>query len=99
MNTSSTAPDRRSIPKDKLKIVLLEGIHQSAIDTLNADGYSQIVTAPKALEGQALRDALADANFLGIRSRTQLTADVLAAAPKLTAIGAFCIGTNQIDLH
>jgi len=89
---------RLSVPKDKLKFVLLEGIHPSAIEVLQQDGYTNIVTSPKALAGEALAEAVADAHFLGIRSRTQLTADVLERAPKLTAIGAFCIGTNQIDL-
>ena len=90
---------RLSVPKEKLKFVLLEGIHPSAVDALAADGYSQVVTAPKALAGQELVDAIADAHFVGIRSRTQLTAEVIEQAGKLTAIGAFCIGTNQIDLR
>jgi len=90
---------RLSVPKEKLKFVLLEGIHASAVDALVADGYSQVVTAPKALAGKELADAIADAHFLGIRSRTQLTAKVIEQAGKLTAIGAFCIGTNQIDLR
>ena len=90
--------ERLSTPKEKLKFVLLEGIHQTAIDTLQQDGYTQIVTSPKALSGDALVAAIGDAHFLGIRSRTQLTADVLAQAPKLAAIGCFCIGTNQVDL-
>src|SRR5205814_3208813 len=83
---------------EKLKFVLLEGIHASAVDTLRDDGYTQVVTHPKALAGDALIEQVADAHFLGIRSRTQLTAAVLEQAPKLTAIGAFCIGTNQIEL-
>ena len=90
---------RLSVPKEKLKFVLLEGIHPSAVDALVADGYSQVVTAPKALAGQELANAIADAHFVGIRSRTQLTAKVIEQAGKLTAIGAFCIGTNQIDLR
>jgi D-3-phosphoglycerate dehydrogenase / 2-oxoglutarate reductase len=90
---------RLSVPKDKLKFVLLEGIHASAVDVLKRDGYTQVVTHAKALEGGALRDAIADAHFLGIRSRTQLTAEVLKAAPKLAAVGCFCIGTNQVDLR
>jgi D-3-phosphoglycerate dehydrogenase / 2-oxoglutarate reductase len=90
---------RLSVPKEKLKFVLLEGIHPSAVDALVADGYSQVVTAPKALAGRELADAIADAHFVGIRSRTQLTAKVIEQAGKLTAIGAFCIGTNQIDLR
>jgi D-3-phosphoglycerate dehydrogenase len=90
---------RLSVAKDKLKFVLLEGIHASAVQALRDDGYTQIDTLPKALAGDALVDALADAHFVGIRSRTQLTADVIERAPRLTAIGAFCIGTNQIDLR
>jgi D-3-phosphoglycerate dehydrogenase len=89
---------RLSVPKDKLKFVLLEGIHPSAVEALQQHGYSHVITAPKALAGDELRDIISDAHFLGIRSRTNLTEDVLASATKLTAIGAFCIGTNQIDL-
>ncbi|MGC3964900.1 MAG: phosphoglycerate dehydrogenase [Rhodocyclaceae bacterium] len=88
-----------SVPKDKLKFVLLEGIHDSAVQALRRDGYTNIVTSPKALSGDALVEQIHDAHFLGIRSRTNLTADVLAQAPKLTAVGCFCIGTNQVDLH
>jgi D-3-phosphoglycerate dehydrogenase len=89
---------RLSMPKDRLKVVLLEGIHPLAVEAFQQDGYSQVVTSPKALAGEELLDAIADAHFLGIRSRTHLTAEVLARAPKLLAMGAFCIGTNQIDL-
>jgi D-3-phosphoglycerate dehydrogenase len=89
---------RLSVPKDRLRFVLLEGIHRSAVDALVADGYTRVDTHPGALVGDALREAIADAHFVGIRSRTHLTEAVLAAAPKLVAIGAFCIGTNQIDL-
>jgi D-3-phosphoglycerate dehydrogenase / 2-oxoglutarate reductase len=95
--TTPTAT-RLSVPKEKLKFVLLEGIHASAIQTLQQDGYTQIVTSAKALSGDALIEQIADAHFLGIRSRTLLPESVLDKAPKLTAIGAFCIGTNQIDL-
>ncbi|MDO4637610.1 MAG: phosphoglycerate dehydrogenase [Lautropia sp.] len=90
---------RLSLERNKLKIVLLEGIHPSAVEVFNADGYTQVEVYPKALEGQALLDAVGDAHFIGLRSRTQLTADVLARVPKLVAIGAFCIGTNQIALE
>ena len=89
---------RLSTPKEKLKFVLLEGIHPSALDTLRDDGYTTIETSPKALAGAALTALIADAHFVGIRSRTHLTAEVLAQAPKLVAIGCFCIGTNQVDL-
>lgn len=89
---------RLSLERNKLKVVLLEGIHPSAVEAFTADGYTQIETHPKALEGQALVDAIADAHFVGLRSRTQLTAEVLEQAQKLVAVGAFCIGTNQIAL-
>ena len=89
---------RLSVPKEKLKFVLLEGIHPSAVDALGADGYTNVVTSPRALAGDELKAALADAHFLGIRSRTFLTPEVLADAPKLAAVGCFCIGTNQVDL-
>ncbi|CAN5677143.1 phosphoglycerate dehydrogenase [soil metagenome] len=89
---------RLSVPKDKLKFVLLEGIHPSALEVLQRDGYTNIETHVKALAGAELQAALADAHFVGIRSRTQLTAEVLSQAPKLAAVGCFCIGTNQVDL-
>ena len=89
---------RLSVPKDKLKFVLLEGIHDSAVEVLHADGYTQIARSPKALAGDELAAAIGDAHFLGIRSRTLVTDDVLQRAPKLAAIGCFCIGTNQVDL-
>lgn len=87
-----------SVPKSELKAVLLEGIHASALEALQQAGYTRIVTHAKALAGDELRAALLDAHFVGIRSRTQLTADVLQQAQQLVAIGCFCIGTNQVDL-
>ena len=57
-----------------------------------------MITHPKALSSDALKSELADAHFVGIRSRTQLTAEIFAAAPRLVAVGCFCIGTNQVDL-
>jgi D-3-phosphoglycerate dehydrogenase len=91
MNTTSLA-------KSKIKIVLLEGVHPTAVDAFRSDGYSDVVCYPKSLAGDALAVAIRGAFFLGIRSATQLTADVLAQAPKLIGIGCFCIGTNQVDL-
>ena len=93
------AGPRHSLAKQKIKVVLLEGIHPSAVELFASEGYTQVVTAPKALAGDALAEMLRDAHFLGIRSRTHLTEEVLEQAGKLTAIGAFCIGTNQIDLR
>jgi|TARA_B110000908_G_scaffold98828_1_gene116750 D-3-phosphoglycerate dehydrogenase len=87
-----------SLDKSKIKFLLLEGVHQSAIDTLKAAGYSNIVCHPKALSEQQLKEELADAHFVGIRSRTQLTDDIFSTAKKLIAVGCFCIGTNQVDL-
>ena len=90
---------RLSLERNKLKVVLLEGIHPSAVEAFTADGYTQIESHPKALEGEALVEAIRDAHFVGLRSRTQLTAGVLEQTQKLVAVGAFCIGTNQIALE
>jgi len=87
-----------SLSKDKIKILLLEGVHQSALETLKSNGYSNIEYLKTSLGEAELIDKIADAHFVGIRSRTQLTENVLAAANKLIAIGCFCIGTNQVDL-
>ena len=88
-----------SVDKSHLKFLLLEGIDSSAEKLLRKAGYTQIECLTGALEGDALAQKLADVHFLGIRSRTQLTADVFAQAPKLAAVGCFCIGTNQVDLQ
>lgn len=85
--------------KATFKAVLLEGIHPSAVDVLKQGGYTNVVTHAKALTGADLQAALDGAHFVGVRSRTQLTAEVLAQAPQLAAIGCFCIGTNQVDLR
>ncbi|MCK9507561.1 MAG: phosphoglycerate dehydrogenase [Pigmentiphaga sp.] len=90
---------QQSFAKDKIKFVLLEGIHPSAIEALTRDGYTNVETHAGALAGDELVEALRDAHFVGIRSRTRLTEAVLAQAPKLIAIGCFCIGTNQVDLR
>lgn len=87
-----------SLNKDKIKFLLLEGIHPSAVETLAAAGYTNVVTYPKALPREELLAEIANAHFVGIRSRTQLTEEVLAAAKRLVAVGCFCIGTNQVDL-
>jgi len=89
---------QQSLPKDKIKFLLLEGIHPSAVETLERDGYSNIELHKKALPPEELKQAIASAHFIGIRSRTQLTEEVLDAAKKLVAVGCFCIGTNQVDL-
>jgi D-3-phosphoglycerate dehydrogenase len=89
---------KTSLDKSKIKFLLLEGIHPSAVEVLRAAGYTSIETLPGALPQEDLKQRVADVHFIGIRSRTQLTAEVFAAAQKLVAVGAFCIGTNQIDL-
>jgi D-3-phosphoglycerate dehydrogenase len=87
-----------SLDKSKIRILLLEGVHQTAIDTLKSAGYSNIDYVKTALTGDELKEKIKDAHFVGIRSRTQLTEDVFAAAEKLMAVGCFCIGTNQVNL-
>lgn len=87
-----------SLDKSKIRILLLEGVHQTAVDTLQAAGYSNIDYVKTALAGDELKAKIKDAHFVGIRSRTQLTEDVFQAAEKLIAVGCFCIGTNQVDL-
>lgn len=89
---------KKSLDKDKIKFLLLEGLHESAVAVLKNAGYTNIEYHKKALEGDELIASISDAHFVGIRSRTQLTREVLAQAPKLTSIGCFCIGTNQVDL-
>jgi D-3-phosphoglycerate dehydrogenase len=90
---------RTSLDKSKIKILLLEGIHASAVDALRADGYSDLQHHPKSLPEADLLAAAGDAHFIGIRSATHLTARVIEAAQRLTGIGCFCIGTNQVDLE
>ena len=88
-----------SLDKSKIKFLLLEGVHQNAVDTLKAAGYSNIEYLKTALTESELKEKIADVHFIGIRSRTQLTEDVFEAAKKLIAVGCFCIGTNQVDLN
>ncbi|MFK8054248.1 MAG: phosphoglycerate dehydrogenase [Woeseiaceae bacterium] len=87
-----------SLDKDHIRFLLLEGIHTAALETLSASGYTNVEQHKQSLSGEALKASLAQAHFIGIRSRTQLTAEVIAAAPKLIGVGCFCIGTNQVDL-
>lgn len=95
---SSETTSHLSLAKDKIRILLLEGIHDSAVSLLRANGYENVTRLPKALEGAALREALEGVHIVGIRSRTQLTAEIIAAADRLIAVGCFCIGTNQVNL-
>jgi D-3-phosphoglycerate dehydrogenase len=86
-----------SLQKDKIKILLLEGVHKSAFEYMKANGYNNVHMLPDALEGDELHHQIRTANIIGIRSRTQLTKEVLSHAEKLIAIGCFSIGTNQVD--
>ena len=87
-----------SLDKSKIKFLLLEGIHPSSEDILRQSGYTQIESISGALPEDQLLQKISDVHFVGIRSRTQLTAQVLEHAHKLVAVGCFCIGTNQVDL-
>ncbi len=89
---------KTSLDKAKIKFLLLEGVHQSAVDSLNIAGYSNVEYLSTALSEEELIEKIKDAHFVGIRSRTQLTREVFEAASKLVAVGCFCIGTNQVDL-
>ena len=88
---------KTSFPKGKIEVVLLEGVHPDGEQLVTAEGFS-VRTEKGALQGEDLARALAGAHVLGIRSKTQLTAEVLAAAPRLLTVGCFCIGTNQVAL-
>ncbi|MGC9421263.1 phosphoglycerate dehydrogenase [Vibrio sp.] len=88
-----------SLEKDKIKILLLEGLHPSSVEVLQAAGYSNIEYHKGSLEESELIEAIQDVHFIGIRSRTNLTEKVINAANKLVAIGCFCIGTNQVNLN
>jgi D-3-phosphoglycerate dehydrogenase len=87
-----------SLAKEKIKILLLEGVHQSALEELKAKGYSNIEYIKTSLSDEELIAKIADVHFIGIRSRTQLTEEILSHAKKLAAIGCFCIGTNQVNV-
>lgn len=90
---------KTSLDKAKIRILLLEGIHPSAVEAFERSGYTEIEVLPSSLPEDQLKEKIRDVHFIGIRSRTQLTRDVLEHAEKLVAIGCFCIGTNQVDLR
>jgi D-3-phosphoglycerate dehydrogenase len=87
-----------SLGKDKIRFLLLEGVHQSALENLKANGYTNIDYLKTALPDDELKERIKDAHFVGLRSRTHLTEEVFQAAEKLIGVGCFCIGTNQVDL-
>lgn len=87
-----------SYPKNRIKALLLENIHPSAIEKLKGEGY-QVEVYPAGMTEDELAEAIKDVSVLGIRSKTMVTKKVIDNAKRLHAIGAFCIGTNQIDLQ
>ncbi|MBI4143426.1 phosphoglycerate dehydrogenase, partial [Candidatus Woesearchaeota archaeon] len=86
-----------SYPKNRIKVLLLENIHPDAIALLKKEGLS-VETSAKSLDENELIEKIRDVSILGIRSKTDITKRVLDNANRLMAIGAFCIGTNQIDM-
>lgn len=89
---------RLSLPKHKIRVLLLEGINESAVNFFAENGYSSVERLTKALDAQALKDAIRGVHLLGIRSRSQVTEDILDAGDRLLTVGCFSVGTNQIDL-
>ncbi|HMU77137.1 MAG: phosphoglycerate dehydrogenase [Bacteroidia bacterium] len=87
-----------SFPKEKIKILLLEGVHPAAVAMFKDAGYTQIETTTGALSEKELLQKISNIHILGIRSKTQLTAAVIAQADKLIATGCFCIGVNQVSM-
>lgn len=92
-----TSTPATSFPKDQIKVVLLENIHPSAVASFKAEGF-QVELLKSALKGAELAAKIADAHVLGIRSKTQISAEDLSHAKRLLTLGCFCIGTNQVNL-
>ena len=90
---------KTSYPKQDIRVLLLEGVSQTAVETFRAAGYTQIELHEKSLPEDELKRRITEAHIVGIRSRTHLSEDVLAQARRLIAVGCFCIGTNQVDLE
>ncbi|HYK88927.1 MAG TPA: phosphoglycerate dehydrogenase [Acidobacteriota bacterium] len=90
---------RLSFPKERIKVLLLEGIHAAAEESFRAADYSHIERQAGAYSEEQLLNAVAGVHMLGIRSKTRISARVIEAAPHLLAIGCFCIGTDQVDFE
>lgn len=88
-----------SYPKEKINILLLENVHESAVEKFRMSGYKKITHLKRAMDEKELMHAIRDVHLLGIRSKTQVSKSILNAANKLQSIGCFCIGTNQVDLN
>ena len=91
-------PRNISYPKNRIKILLLENVHPAALENLSRDGFS-VELVKHSLPEEELIEKIKGVHVLGIRSKTQVTRTVLDAADKLLVVGAFCIGTTQIDLE
>ena len=87
-----------SYPKEKINILFLENISDTAVKQFRDAGYTSVKKLGGALTEDDLVREVKDVHLLGIRSKTQITPRVLEAAKKLQAIGCFCIGVNQVDL-
>ncbi|TGK38866.1 phosphoglycerate dehydrogenase [Leptospira andrefontaineae] len=86
-----------SYPKEKINVLLLENVHQDAFQLFQKDGFN-VRLLPQAMGEDELSKEIENIHVLGIRSKTNLTAPVLAKAKRLMTVGCFCIGTNQVDL-
>ncbi|GAB3783362.1 phosphoglycerate dehydrogenase [Dyella agri] len=89
---------KTSYPRQDIKVLLLEGVSRTAVEVFERAGYSNIEYHEKSLPEAQLLERIADAHIVGLRSRTQLSAEALRHAKRLIAAGCFCIGTNQVDL-
>ncbi len=90
---------KTSYPREKIRILFLENISDTAVKNFRSHGYTQVEKINKALSEDELVKEIRNVHILGIRSKTQITRRVLDAAKKLQAIGCFCIGVNQVDLQ
>ena len=95
---ANMAVEKTSYPKEKIRILFLENISDQAVKNFQLQGYTKVEKISKALTEDELIREIKDVHILGIRSKTQITPKVLAAATKLQAIGCFCIGVNQVNL-
>jgi len=96
MNTSTKT---YTLSKEKIKVLLLEGLHENAANYFLKNDYTNIECIKSSLEGDELKEKIKDVHLVGIRSRTNITSEILEHCNKLIAIGCFSIGTNQVDLH
>src|SRR5258707_14436408 len=91
-------PADPAAPKGAARLLLLEGVNDSAVELFSGNGFANIERLHKALDSDALRHAVTGVELLGIRSRTQITDDILSSTDRMMAVGCFSVGTNQVDL-